>query len=126
MGRRNGPLAVARGAGAASSRRQGARHSSRERCPEGHRVKVPSYDDLTPSIPDVEPADVFGSVNRLMPAPAPVGIGRERIARTPFCSSTVDLYAALHGPSADALVAIAREFSPRLQRYGSTDVVLDV
>ncbi|MGB2716054.1 MAG: hypothetical protein WBC51_17870 [Vicinamibacterales bacterium] len=89
-------------------------------------MKVPSYDDLTPSIPDVEPAAVLGSVDRLMPSPAPVGIGRERMACTPVCSGGVELYAALHGRAADTLVAMAREFSPRIQRYGSSDVVLDV
>jgi len=89
-------------------------------------MKVPSYDDLTPSIPDVEPADVFGSVDRLMPPPAPVGIGRERSARTLVSSGRIELYAALHGESADGLVAIAHEFSPRIQRRGTTDVVLDV
>lgn len=89
-------------------------------------MRVPSYDDLTPSIPDVEAADVFGSVNRLMPPPAPVGIGREHSARTPIGTSKVELYAALHGQSIDTLVTLAREFSPRIQRHGSTDVVLDV
>lgn len=89
-------------------------------------MNVPSYEDLTPSIPDVEPADVLGSVDRLMPVPAPVGIGRERLPGLPVCSAGVELYAALHGRSADTLVTIAREFSPRIQRCGSTDVVLDV
>jgi protein ImuB len=89
-------------------------------------MKVPSYDDLTPSIPDVEPADVFGSVNRLLPPSAALGIGRERPARTPVCSAGAELYAALHGPSVDTLLAIARDFSPRVQRLSPTDVVLDV
>jgi protein ImuB len=89
-------------------------------------MKIPSYDDLTPSIPDIEAADVFGAVNRLLPAPDPVGMGQERPARTPLCGGGVELYAALHGDSADALVAVARDFSPRIQRSGSSDVVLDV
>ena len=96
-------------------------------------MKVPSYDDLTPSIPDVDQADVFGSVNRLLPPPPPVGIGRERSGRASVGSSKVELYAALHGDSTDTLVRIAREFSPRIERHPSTvlragagDVVLDV
>jgi protein ImuB len=96
-------------------------------------MKIPSYDDLAPSIPDVEPADVFGAVDRLLPSAAPVGLGCERPARMPLCSGRVELYAALHGESADALVVIARDFSPRIQRHPSTkpraggsDVVLDV
>ena len=36
------------------------------------------------------------------------------------------LYAALHGLPIDPLLAIARDFSPRIERYGETDVVLDV
>jgi protein ImuB len=45
--------------------------------------------------------------------------------RTPICTFKVELYAALHGRP-DTLVTIAREFSPRIQRCGSTDIVLDV
>jgi protein ImuB len=36
------------------------------------------------------------------------------------------VYAALHGLPIDQLLAIARDFSPRIERYGETDVVLDV
>jgi protein ImuB len=39
---------------------------------------------------------------------------------------TPQLYAALYGPPIETLVAIARDFSPRLERYGEADVVLDV
>jgi protein ImuB len=85
-------------------------------------MKVPSYDDLARSIPDVAPGDIFGSVNRLLPRADPVGIGQER----PAPPRTPQLYAALHGPQIDPLLAIARDFSPRIERYGETDVVLDV
>jgi protein ImuB len=73
-------------------------------------MKVPSYDDLTPSIPDISPADVFTSVERLLSKKV----------------EGVNLYAALHGPRSEALMAIARDFSPRIERHGGTDVVLDV
>lgn len=36
------------------------------------------------------------------------------------------LYACLRSPGSDVAVAVAKEFSPRLQRYGSDRVVLDV
>jgi protein ImuB len=39
---------------------------------------------------------------------------------------TPQLYAALYGRPIETLVAIARDFSPRLERYGEADVVLDV
>jgi protein ImuB len=37
-----------------------------------------------------------------------------------------ELYAALHGTPLERLMAIAREFSPRIERHGDTDVTLDV
>jgi protein ImuB len=85
-------------------------------------MKIPSYDDLAPSIPDVDPTDVFSSVTRLLPAAGPVGIGREH----PAPPQTGEVYAALHGPQIAALLAIAGDFSPRIERHGETDVVLDV
>ncbi len=39
---------------------------------------------------------------------------------------TEQLFAALHGQPIEWLVAMARDFSPRIERYGETDVVLDV
>ena len=85
-------------------------------------MKIPSYDDLARSIPDVAPGDVFTSVSRLLPAAGPVGLGREQSAPP----ATEQLYAALHGAPIEPLLAIARDFSPRIERYGETDVVLDV
>jgi len=35
-------------------------------------MRVPSYDDLTPSIPDVHPRDTFDQVTRIVPADGPV------------------------------------------------------
>src|SRR5687767_5158684 len=87
------------------------------------RMKIPSYDDLTPSIPDISPGDVFASVNRLLPDGGPVAIRRER---TPSERRGWELYAALHGTPLDRLVAIARDFSPRIQCHEPSDVVLDV
>jgi protein ImuB len=90
-------------------------------------MKIPSYDDLTPSIPDISPGDVFASVDRLLPASGPVGIGQER-AR-PTSTDRAELYAALHGSQAEPLMGIAQDFSPRIERHGCTsavDVVLDV
>ena len=85
-------------------------------------MKIPSYDDLTPSIPDITASDIFASVDRLLPGAGPVGIGQEY--RPPV--RTRELYAALHGAPIESLLAVAREFSPRIERYGDTEVVLDV
>ena len=90
-------------------------------------MRIPSYDDLTPSIPDVSPLDVFASVERLMPAPPPVA-AREAVAAAP---STAALFACVYTPAPspaarDRLDAIARAFSPRFERYGETAVVVDV
>jgi protein ImuB len=84
-------------------------------------TRIPSYEDLTPSIPDVSPGEVFGAVERLLPAGGPVA-ARDPVAASPGSG----LFAALHGRDAAALAAIAREFSPRIQRCGACDVVLDV
>ena len=92
-------------------------------------MKVPSYDDLTPSIPDVDPADVFGSVGRLLPAGGPVAIGVARSAPAETRHGVPPLYASLHGTQAGLLTAIARDFSPRIERHAAPDrldVLLDV
>jgi protein ImuB len=85
-------------------------------------MKIPSYDDLAPSIPDISPADVLTRVGRLMPVQAPVAAAPAPRDDGP----PAVLYAALHGTAIDALTAIARDFSPRIERHGATDVVLDV
>jgi len=93
----------------------------------GSDMRIPSYDDLTPSIPDVSPLDVFASAERLMPAAPPVA-SREPVAAA---ASATTLFACVYAPApastpGDRLVAIARAFSPRFERYGDAAVVLDV
>ena len=89
-------------------------------------MKIPSYDDLTPSIPDISPGDVFASVDRLLPARGRVAIGLERAPSSRGAVFSGQLYAALHGVPIEKLTAIARDFSPRIERYPPADVVLDV
>ena len=85
-------------------------------------MKIPSYDDLTPSIPDVSPGDALASVARVLPASPPVA---EAAPRGEFRSD--ELYACLRAPrTSEAAMAIAREFSPRIQRHGPACIVLDV
>jgi protein ImuB len=84
-------------------------------------MAIPSYDDLIPSafakapadksIPDVAPTELFSSVAEVLPEDRP------------------DLYAALHDPDQtgiERLMAIARDFSPRIERRRGGTVVLDV
>ena len=88
-------------------------------------MKVPSYDDLTPSIPDIHPRDTFDQVTRLVPADAPVVDARRQASvtdpRALFACITIRNRA--HGT---AVMALAREFSPRIERHGDDCVVLDV
>jgi protein ImuB len=106
-------------------------------------MRIPSYDDLTPSIPDVSPGDVFSSVAAVLRQPAgshgssrdssPVSAGSAPEPRAPSPDSRADeLYAALHDPAdgglstIERLMAIARDFSPRIERHRGGTIVLDV
>jgi protein ImuB len=95
---------------------------------------IPSYDDLERAIPDVEPADLFAAAASVVmrthrPPDAAASIpraGELTVPRFPDPGSG-RLFAALHAPTApvDALVAIAREFSPRIERHAGNTVVFD-
>lgn len=106
-------------------------------------MRIPSDDDLTPSIPDVSPGEVGVSTAALLAGP-------ERAAVRPPAVGAASpgprhLFAALHAPvpvvagvvratalkdrglrPAEALAAIARDFSPRIERHPGGTVVLDV
>lgn len=130
-------------------------------------MRIPSYDDLTPSIPDVDPGDVLGSVAVVLPRGGPVVT--PQVATS---SGTQHLFAALaplepggwpadavrrmtvrpadglrraldapsprtnpefpsprsepRAPGPCGLFAIARDFSPRIERHPGGDLVLDV
>jgi len=95
-------------------------------------VPIPSYDDLTPSIPDVSPGEVLSSVGTILinrgenpSASRDTGQGTRHNSATPR-----ELYAALHddggAASVEGLIGIARDFSPRLERHPGGTVVLDV
>lgn len=86
-------------------------------------MRVPSYDDLTPSIPDVHPRDTFAQVTRLVTGP------EEPVVQTVAHGTAASgLFACLRSPAAisGALFALARDFSPRIQRHGDGCVVADV
>ena len=84
-------------------------------------MRIPSYDDLTPSIPDVGPDEVLTSAATVLPQGGPIA-SRQAPSSGPPCA----LYAALHGAAVDRLAAIAHDFSPRIERSPGGTVVLDV
>ena len=96
-------------------------------------MRIPSYDDLTPSIPDVHPRDTFDQVTRIVPADGPV-VERRTLPDThdaglfacinQRCAPTPSAGGGAHRPA--ALMSLARDFSPRIERHGDTCVVLDV
>ncbi len=93
-------------------------------------TRIPSYDDLTPSIPDVETSGTVAQLQifleggvRLRP-PYDSGGLRE----TASIAAPVSLYACLSAREAEPglLLSIARDFSPRVMRVAETAVLLDV
>ncbi len=86
-------------------------------------MRIPSYDDLAPSIPDVSASDVLESVQWLLPDSGSVTRGTAPAAEV----SGQRLFACLRSTrTPEALMDIARDFSPRIQRYGAACVVFDV
>jgi len=89
-------------------------------------MKIPSYDDLARSIPDIHPRDTFDQVTRLVPATEPVVEIRPATLES---RQPAALFACVMGRTdaqPGAVMALAREFSPRIERHGAASVVLDV
>jgi protein ImuB len=93
-------------------------------------MRIPSYDDLTPSIPDITPRETFSQVNRFLPrgpAPASHQAADAIVASAPLYAclrASQPVYFDLKTPSPHFV--IARDFSPRVERHGGSSVVLDV
>ena len=95
-------------------------------------MRIPSYDDLTPSIPDISPRETLGDVRRFLPRVEP---SIESVV-SPALTASAPLYACLRDsgfagsriPPFDPSmhVLIARDFSPRIECHGESTVVLDV
>jgi protein ImuB len=111
-------------------------------------MRIPSYDDLTPSIPDITARETYEEVGKFLPradpppqaTPSPVDAFTPS---SPLYACLCDLRAAVRSripdrgsriPDATRLTAsqtsphflIARDFSPRLHRHGDSSVVLDI
>jgi protein ImuB len=100
-------------------------------------VSVPSYDDLTPPIPDVVSAEsvtqlalflnhgLHGSHGSVGSHGSPES-GRGR-PTDPVIVARVTLYACMHSDDdSTALWPIARDFSPRVMRASDREILLDV
>jgi protein ImuB len=87
-------------------------------------MRIPSYDDLTPSIPDITVRDTLAHVKRILPPrEAPAG----PVAQPDTAGRPGQLFACLRSTRPPGvMMAIAREFSPRIERHGAACVVLDV
>ena len=94
-------------------------------------MPVPSYDDLAPAISDVHPRDTFDQVTRLVPSEDPV-VSTSHVStsarRTSHIARRTCLFACIRISDAQAvsLFALARDFSPRIERSGESCIVLDV
>jgi protein ImuB len=85
---------------------------------------IPSYDDLTPPIPDADIRDMFAEAERLTRTVAPA---TPEPRPGPSAPQEPGLFACLRSARApQAMFGVAREFSPRIERHGVGDVVLDV
>jgi protein ImuB len=89
-------------------------------------MAIPSYDDLTPPIPDITTQETFARAARLFADP-PGGVDRSRAPAAPPVDARGGLFACLHSARLpEAIAAVARDFSPRIERHGTAAVVLDV
>lgn len=99
-------------------------------------MSVPSYDDLTPPIPDVLSSEhvaqlelflqtIDGGADRAARASRPGALDEAGVASA---AAPVALYACVQGEPAQvaALLSIARDFSPRVMQAGPRDILLDV
>ncbi|MGH9407921.1 MAG: hypothetical protein ACRD1V_00550 [Vicinamibacterales bacterium] len=92
-------------------------------------MTVPSYEDLTPGIADVEhPAigllSLLEKQHRCSADQEPV---RKQTNVSPDLLSICSrLFACLRGQPCDTLQAIARDWSPRVMRVSETEVVIDI
>lgn len=89
--------------------------------------RIPSYDDLERSIPDISMRDTFAQVKRLVPQPPLPVAGPLLRDETAAAGTPSSLFACLRSPrTPEAMVRVARDFSPRIERHGTASVVLDV
>jgi hypothetical protein len=105
-------------------------------------IRVPSYDDLTPGIPDILDAETVsqlalflrGDLKRNAPSTDPSTMKRNSSTSSnpshPSSERHATLYACLRTADCqlptDSLRAIAQDFSPRVMRVSEREILLDV
>jgi protein ImuB len=93
-------------------------------------VSVPSYDDLTPPIPDVVSSETVTQLALFLSHGLHGRHGlhssEKRRQTDPVVVARTTVYACMHGEDSAALLSLARDFSPRVMRVGDRDVLLDV
>jgi protein ImuB len=89
-------------------------------------MRIPSYDDLERGIPDISMRESFAQVERLLSS-RPLARAEVQAPSQDTGAAPSQLFACLRSPRTPEIIAgIARDFSPRIERHGTTDVVLDV
>ena len=100
-------------------------------------MTVPSYDDLTPGIPDVTDSDAAGNLASLLVVGPQLPASGSQLRAFSSRHPGSGLYACLRlgadsgEPKAEsrqleAVLAIARDFSPRVRQASGCEVLLDV
>src|SRR3982751_1656896 len=104
-------------------------------------MRIPSYDDLTPSIPDITPRETFEETAKFLPrADPPAELTASPIdaftPSSPLYACICDPRRAVRSriPNATCPTAsqtsphflVARDFSPRIHCHGDWSVVLDI
>ena len=97
-------------------------------------MRIPSYDDLTPSIPDVHPRDTFDQVTHLVPHDEPVVV-RQVLpdSHAPGLFAAVISHGRTRGHAGlvrvrpcSSVTELARDFSPRIEQHDDGSVIFDV
>jgi protein ImuB len=94
-------------------------------------MRIPSYDDLMPPIPDVSRADGFDVERVLRNRQSAIGNPQSAIGnpdpQSAIPQSNPQSFACLRSTrTPNVLMPVAQDFSPRIQRHGPSAVVLDV
>ena len=90
---------------------------------------IPSYDDLTPGIPDEIDPKSAEQIALFLQTDLHTRSGDQETSNTKYNTPELlnsYLYACLRGSNRAALLAVARDFSPRVRVVSESEVLLDV
>jgi protein ImuB len=98
-------------------------------------MRIPSYDDLAASIPDVTARETFEEMEKFLPR---MDRRADVVESASYSAESSALYACLRHrhtttqtpppdrPDVSPHFLVARDFSPRIERHGSASTVLDI